>query len=167
MGLRFAPLPPTLDGMAYMAEATYRDEERDLDLPSDWRAIRWMLENVDGTPVILEGSAPLYHWGSRYSIYTGLPTVLGWDWHQKQQRIGYTERVDQRQREVNRFYETPDSRPPGGRSASTASAYIVVGASSGHTTRPPASRSSTAWSATASRSCTAMGASRSTEVEAP
>jgi uncharacterized membrane protein len=108
VGLRFAPLPSSLDGMAYMAEATYRDRERDLDLPSDWQAIRWMMENVEGTPVILEGVAPLYHWGSRYSIYTGLPAVLGWDWHQKQQRWGYQERVDARQRDVNRFYGTPD-----------------------------------------------------------
>ena len=58
--------------------------------------------------MILEGLAPLYHWGARYSIYTGLPAVLGWDWHQKQQRAGYVERVDQRQRDVNRFYESTD-----------------------------------------------------------
>jgi uncharacterized membrane protein len=108
VGLRFANLPPTLDGMAYMPEALYRDRDRDLNLPADYDAIRWLMENVDGTPVIMEGSAPLYHWGSRYSIYTGMPAVLGWDWHQKQQRSGYSERVDQRQREVNRFYESTD-----------------------------------------------------------
>jgi uncharacterized membrane protein len=106
--LRFESLPPTLDGMAFMAEATYRDRDKDLDLPSDWRAIRWVLENVNGTPVIMEGTAPLYHWGSRFSIYTGLPAVIGWDWHQKQQRWGYQERVDQRMRDVQTFYETPD-----------------------------------------------------------
>jgi uncharacterized membrane protein len=57
----------------------------------------------------MEGNAPLYHWGSRFSIYTGLPAVLGWDWHQKQQRWGYQERVDQRMRDVQQFYETPDT----------------------------------------------------------
>lgn len=108
VGLRFAPLPPTLDGMAYMQHAAYTDRGRDLDLPSDYRAIRWMLENVEGTPVVMEGTAPLYHWGARFSIYTGLPAVLGWDWHQKQQRWGYQEQVDQRQRDVARFYEAPD-----------------------------------------------------------
>jgi YYY domain-containing protein len=106
--LRFEPLPPTLDGMAYMADAAYKDRDRDLDLPSDWRAIRWMLEHVEGSPVILEGNAPLYHWGSRFSIYTGLPTLIGWDWHQKQQRWGYQDRVEQRLRDVSRFYETTD-----------------------------------------------------------
>jgi YYY domain-containing protein len=106
--LRFESLPPTLDGMAYMAEAKYEDKGRDLDLPSDWRAIRWMFENVEGTPTILEGNAPLYHWGSRFSIYTGLPTVLGWDWHQKQQRMAYSNKVDERVRDVQRAYESPD-----------------------------------------------------------
>jgi YYY domain-containing protein len=106
--LRFAPLPPTLDGMAFMAVASYEDKGRDLDLSSDWRAIRWMFEHVAGTPTILEGNAPLYHWGSRYSIYTGLPTVLGWDWHQKQQRMAYSDKVDQRVRDVQRAYESTD-----------------------------------------------------------
>jgi uncharacterized membrane protein len=110
-----------------MADATYRDRGRDLNLPADWRAIRWLLENVEGTPVILEGSAPLYHWGSRYSIYTGLPTVLGWDWHQKQQRTGYTEKVDQRQREVNRFYETADVEAAWETIHKYGVRYVVVG----------------------------------------
>ena len=40
---------PTMDGMAFMAGATYMDRNRDLDLPSGWRAIRWVLDNVQGT----------------------------------------------------------------------------------------------------------------------
>ena len=47
--------------------ARYMDRNRDLDLPSDWRAIRWVLDNVQDA-VIIEGTAPLYHWGSRFSI---------------------------------------------------------------------------------------------------
>jgi uncharacterized membrane protein len=38
------------------------------------------------------------------SIYTGLPTVLGWDWHEKQQRWGYQGMVDQHAQDVRTMY---------------------------------------------------------------
>jgi uncharacterized membrane protein len=69
-----------------------------------------MLENVDGTPTILEGfREKAYRWGSRYSIHTGLPTVVGWDWHQKQQRnaVGHWV-VDERTADVREMYDTAD-----------------------------------------------------------
>jgi YYY domain-containing protein len=102
---RFDPsIPPTLDGTAYMATSTYSDDGRPLRLASDLEAIRWLQDNVAGSPVILEGQTPLYRWGSRVSIYTGLPTVIGWDWHQKQQRWGYQDQVDQRGADVRAMY---------------------------------------------------------------
>ncbi|MBA2450741.1 MAG: glycosyltransferase family 39 protein [Chloroflexi bacterium] len=127
LGHRFNSLEPTLDGMAYMTRAGYEDKDRDLRLPEDYAAIHWMLRNVEGSPVILEGNAGLYRWGSRFSIYTGLPTIIGWDWHQKQQRGDYAPWIDDRLKDVKTLYET--------RSATTASsllrkydvAYIVVG----------------------------------------
>jgi uncharacterized membrane protein len=85
---RFDPeLGPGLDGWAYMETAHYGDPEgQAYDLRWDLEAIEWMLDNVVGSPVILEGHTPEYRWGARYSINTGLPTVLGWNWHQRQQR---------------------------------------------------------------------------------
>jgi YYY domain-containing protein len=104
---RFLFLPASVDGMEYMSEARYEDRSRDLALPDDFKAINWMLDNVQGSPVIVEGLAPLYHWRSRVSIYTGLPTVLGWDWHQKQQRGDFGYMIDDRNRDVENFYNTP------------------------------------------------------------
>ncbi|MBI3979737.1 MAG: hypothetical protein HY331_16270 [Chloroflexi bacterium] len=111
---RFANLPPTLDGAAYMTRSVYQEEKGPVELRWDYEAIRWLEENVQGTPVVLEaasGSPPhvgLYRWGNRVSIYTGLPTVIGWDWHQKQQRWGYQRMVDERLNDVRTFFTSPD-----------------------------------------------------------
>ena len=103
---REAPL--TLDGMAYMRNASYADEWGLMNLVQDYDAIRWMQENVQGSPVIVEANLRnLYRWGSRYSIYTGLPGVAGWEWHQQQQRavtpgIWVSDRIA----EIDQFYNT-------------------------------------------------------------
>ena len=101
--------PHTLDGMAYMTVATHMDAEVMMDLSEDYAAILWMQQNVEGTPVIVEGHATEYRWGSRYTIYTGLPGVLGWNWHQRQQRaILANNDVQMREDAINQFYETGD-----------------------------------------------------------
>lgn len=102
--------PITLDGMAYMATARYADTWGEMDLSQDYRAILWMQDNVKGSPVIVEANLrDLYRWGSRFSIYTGLPGVVGWEWHQQQQRTLFpgswvSNRID----EIELFYRTPD-----------------------------------------------------------
>ena len=84
---RMSEDPPwSLDGMEYMKTAVTYDQEQIIELRYDYDAIRWMQENIQGSPVIAEAQIPEYRWGSRITIYTGLPTVLGWNWHQRQQR---------------------------------------------------------------------------------
>jgi uncharacterized membrane protein len=101
--------PHTLDGMTYMAYSTYVENERVLDLSEDYRAIRWMQENVPGSPVIVEAHQSEYRWGNRYTIYTGLPGVVGWNWHQRQQRaVAPQEWVFQRVDSIGMFYNTVD-----------------------------------------------------------
>jgi len=106
---RFGPLPPSDNGMIFMRQASYSDDHGQLDLSLDYGAINWMQENIQGSPVLLEGNTPLYRWGSRISIYTGLPTVIGWDWHEKQQRAAYDVMVDARIADVTAMYSTPDA----------------------------------------------------------
>lgn len=108
---RMAPQTPfTLNGMAFMEYAEYADTWGDMDLSQDYRAIRWMQENVTGSPVIVEANLRnLYRWGSRFSIYTGLPGVVGWEWHQQQQRALLPGNwVSERIAEVDNFYLTTD-----------------------------------------------------------
>jgi YYY domain-containing protein len=103
--------PHTLDGMAYMEYAAYDNWGIPLDLNQDYHAIRWMQENVSGSPVIVEAGSggAQYQWYSRYSIYTGLPTVIGWQWHQMQQRELLPDPwVLDRDMEVESFYTNPD-----------------------------------------------------------
>ena len=109
LGDRFAILPLTLDGMAYMDYAVYFDEMGALQLKWDREAIEKLRREVAGSPTIIEGIAPEYRWGARVSIYTGLPSVLGWNWHQRQQFGTYDPMVWERQGEVNRFYNTIDT----------------------------------------------------------
>ena len=101
-------VPLSLDGLAYAEGATYFDRAGPIDLEADLEGIRWLRENVEGSPVVLEGNTPLYRWGGRVSIHTGLPSVIGWRWHQQQQRWGYRDQVDQRIRDVDRVYSTSD-----------------------------------------------------------
>ena len=105
MADRMAPeAPHTLDSMTYMAYATYWDGQ-DMDLSEDYRAIRWMQDNVQGSPVIVEANCPEYRWCSRFTIYTGLPGVVGWNWHQRQQRaLMSPNAVTDRVTEIGNFY---------------------------------------------------------------
>ena len=104
-----AVAPPSLDGMNYMQYATHADEGVDMDLSQDYNAIRWMQENVIGSPVIVEAHLTEYRWGTRYTIYTGLPGVVGWNWHQRQQRTLLPDNwVWDRVNAIAEFYETSD-----------------------------------------------------------
>ncbi len=101
--------PHGLDGMAYMDNAVQIENNVDVQLADDKAAMQWLLHNVQGSPVILEAQIPEYRWGSRFSVYTGLPTVQGWNWHQRQQRsvVPSTE-VERRVNQVQEIYDTPD-----------------------------------------------------------
>jgi len=105
-------VPLTLDGLAYMNYATHGEREQYFPLAGDYRIIRWLQENVEGLPIIMEAQSEpnLYKWGSRIAINTGLPSVIGWDWHQTQQRglFDMSAFVRQRGANVNAFYNTLD-----------------------------------------------------------
>ncbi|HET6822991.1 MAG TPA: hypothetical protein VFH34_10100, partial [Anaerolineales bacterium] len=95
--------------MDYMHRATYNENNQELVLRWDYEAIQWIRQNIKGSPVVMEGNTGLYRWGNRYSIYTGLPTVIGWDWHTKQQySLLPGTLIDYRIELVREFYSTPD-----------------------------------------------------------
>ena len=50
--------------------------------PEDAAGIRWLKENITGSPVVLEANGDSYTEYERVSAMTGLPTVLGWYVHE-------------------------------------------------------------------------------------
>jgi YYY domain-containing protein len=101
--------PHTLDGMKFMESSIYNDAGANLILNEDFKAILWMQDNVIGSPVIVEGNTVEYRWGNRFTIYTGLPGVVGWNWHQRQQRgVVSADQVTNRVNAVGQFYLSAD-----------------------------------------------------------
>jgi YYY domain-containing protein len=119
--------PHTFDSMTYMATATYWDSVN-MDLGQDYRATRWMQDNVQGSPVIVEANCPEYRWCTRFTIYTGLPGVVGWNWHQRQQR-GFVEPliIENRIAEINNFFNTANLVETVGFLRKYNVRYIIVG----------------------------------------
>ena len=103
---RFNDGPSTLDGTAYMSEALHQEQGQPIELRWDLEAIEWVQDNVSGSPVILEAHLSQYRWGARFANNTGLPTVIGWPWHQIQQRTTYSFAIDDRAQDVREMYET-------------------------------------------------------------
>jgi uncharacterized membrane protein len=126
---RMAPeAPHTLDGMEFMQYAIYFDLDTALDLSQDYQAIRWMQDNIQGSPVIVEANQVEYHWGTSYTVYTGLPGVVGWNWHQRQQRtLTPPDWVYSRVDDVNAFFDTADLAQARDFLAEYQVSYIVVG----------------------------------------
>ncbi len=123
---------PGLDGMAYMLTATHHDREQELELVHDYHAIRWLQDNVTGSPVIMEANTypTIYGWGNRMSIYTGLPAVVGWEWHTRQHRAGFagaTDEVRGRANDVITFYNTPMAQQAMDILTAYEVEYVIVG----------------------------------------
>ncbi len=88
-----------LDATAYL-ETVY---------PEDAAAIRWLNDNVDGSPVILEANGDSYSEYCRVSAMTGLPTVLGWYVHEWLWR-GDTADLNEKSAEIQAVYTASDPR---------------------------------------------------------
>jgi len=84
----------TLDGMAYMQTAR----------AADYAAINFLNARVQGRPVIAEAVGGSYTEFARISVHTGLPTVIGWPFHEFQWR-GDTDVFGGRENEMKILYQ--------------------------------------------------------------
>lgn len=126
---RFAghPGPGTLNGYDWMRYGTIVGGNGDeISFEGDREAIYWFIDNVQGSPVIMEASIGPYRGnGSRFSINTGLPAVIGWGNHETQQR--YPEDIGPRESAVREFYATTDLARKREILATYDVEYVIVG----------------------------------------
>ncbi|GEM_PF-4495699 len=95
----------TLDGDRFLENFVLPEGEVDEDVA----IIYWLRANAQGYPIFSEWYEGEYRWNSRFSVQTGLPAVVGWGNHMRQQygsEIGPI--VDQRINDMRLLY-TSDS----------------------------------------------------------
>jgi uncharacterized membrane protein len=90
---------PTLDGMAFLQNVR----------PDDYAAIKWLQENVRGIAYIVESTGGSYTETAWVSAFTGLPTVLGWDFHEHQWR-GNSIEANKRRPDIEQIYRSTDAK---------------------------------------------------------
>jgi len=134
---RFTPDPSgrsggsgTLDALDWMGYGRLptvgRGGEGELAFDGDRAAIDWLNRHVAGSPTIAEASIGTYRCnGSRISIGTGLPTIIGWEYHESQQRDGAA--LPARVADVSRLYESADLAEKRSILDRYGVAYVIVG----------------------------------------
>ncbi len=125
---RFSVLPLQLDGLSYLERgAIVSTGSGPVDLGGDLPLIEWLRENVAGSPTVVEAVGPLYQWPGRISVTTGLPAVIGWDHHQRQQRRDFSSAVDRRRTDTEAFWANADQANIESYLRRYDVSYVVVG----------------------------------------
>jgi uncharacterized membrane protein len=127
---RFAPpAPPSLDGEAFLGRAVYAFGERPLRLADDARLIDWLRRNSGIDDVVLEAQLPEYRWGSRIAVFTSRPTILGYRFHESQQRPvpALGDAIELRRRNVFAMYASTDVQRTLAALVHYHVRYVVVG----------------------------------------
>jgi len=107
---------PTLNGLAFLERSN----------PSEAEAIAWLNSNVDGAPVIVEAPGTCYTDHGRVSEFTGLPTILGWEHHERVWRVSDRD-YRGRSEEVDEIYESEDLDQVGALLEKYDVTYVYVG----------------------------------------
>jgi YYY domain-containing protein len=120
----------TLNAFAWMRQGEVpvfgASDEADISYAGDAAAIQWLFDNVHDTAVIAEASIGPYRCnGSRISSATGLPTIIGWERHEQQQR--YPDTLPARVEDVRQLYTSSDPAEKAAILRKYNVQYVVVG----------------------------------------
>lgn len=97
-----------------------------LSAPGDYAGIQWLRSETTGRPVVLEAVGESYTDFGRVSVFSGLPTPIGWRAHEWLWRGGF-EIPSKRSEDVKLMYERPLSQEASGLFEDYAIEYIFVG----------------------------------------
>ncbi len=117
----------TLNAFDWMNYASWTNGDGyRFSLVDDLAAINWFNDNVSGSPVIAEAMLGPYRGdGSRFSISTGFPDMLGWDRHETQQR--YIEDVQNRAADLRLLYNSTNVEEKMALLQQYGVGYVIVG----------------------------------------
>ena len=76
------------------------------DIRDDTPLIDWLRANVQGIRPLAEAPGIDYRWSGQISVATGLPTPIGWGYHELQQRRPYAASIATRQADMTSLYQT-------------------------------------------------------------
>jgi YYY domain-containing protein len=81
--------------------------------PAEFKAMRWLRDYTANRPdnrgVVLEANGMNYSWANRVSTYTGLPTIVGWPFHELQWRGNLNDKIIwESWVDMDRIYQTDD-----------------------------------------------------------
>jgi YYY domain-containing protein len=108
-------------GLGYWQHDNYYSNRVGLDgeewyareYPAEYPAMRWLRDYTRDNPtrrgIVLEANGLNYTWANRVSTYTGLPTIVGWPFHELHWR-GYLDPLEiwESWLDMERIYQTTD-----------------------------------------------------------
>ena len=106
---RESPGGLSLDGLGFFDTALTAHESKAL-LSADLPLLQWLQANVRGIVPVAEAPGNDYRWSSRFAMFAGLPTPIGWPYHERQQKRDYGYIVDERVADMTELYTTTDVR---------------------------------------------------------
>ncbi len=87
--------PTTLNGLAYLQSTD----------PQQFAVAQWLRQNVPGDQTVLQADGNSYTAGGRFASLTGLPTIMGWIFHEEQQRPDLAA-IGRRDQDVTTIYSS-------------------------------------------------------------
>lgn len=124
---RISTTGASLDGLDVLRAGDRSMRLDNWGLDRDDQLVAWLKNNVRGIVPVAEAPGVDYRWPGRIAALTGLPTVIGWPYHESQQRRGYADSIPRRAQDLVALYSTTDVRRAAERLMRYRIRYVVYG----------------------------------------